>query len=124
MPGSFLLVFTYGCNVLSGGLWGGVSIASVLMVAVYALGGISGACLNPAVSLALGVSKALKGPGHSCTVVVTYVAVQLLAGILAALSYCALFGRTLTLGPTTGFGWLNAGLCEMAYTPLGCLLEA
>ncbi|CAE8638943.1 unnamed protein product [Polarella glacialis] len=41
--GTFLLVFTVGCNVLTGqSIWGGVSIASVLMVAIYALGGVSG----------------------------------------------------------------------------------
>ena len=62
--GTFLLVFTVGCNVLSGNaVWGGVSIASVLMVAIYSLGGISGANFNPAVSLALGISKAMNGDG-------------------------------------------------------------
>ena len=119
MPGTFLLVFTVGCNVLGGSaVWGGVSIASVLMVAVYALGGISGACLNPAVSLALGMAKALGAEGHNWTLVTMYSSVQLVAGVVAALSSSVLFGRSAMVGPTEGFGWLNAGLCEMVYTPL------
>eukprot|EP00409_Alexandrium_fundyense_P005260 CAMPEP_0185900872 /NCGR_PEP_ID=MMETSP0196C-20130402/320_1 /TAXON_ID=2932 /ORGANISM="Alexandrium fundyense, Strain CCMP1719" /LENGTH=91 /DNA_ID=CAMNT_0028619421 /DNA_START=120 /DNA_END=392 /DNA_ORIENTATION=+ len=55
--GTFLLILTVGCNVLSSNPnWGGVSIASVLMVMIYALGGASGANFNPAVSLALGLT--------------------------------------------------------------------
>ena len=35
----FLLVLTVGCNVLGGsGTWAALSIASVLMVSIYALG--------------------------------------------------------------------------------------
>jgi len=50
--GTFLLVLTVGCNVLGGnGTWGGVSIAFVLMISIYAMGGISGANFNPAVSV-------------------------------------------------------------------------
>lgn len=45
------------------GFQGGVSIAMVLMVAIYSLGGISGGNFNPGVSVALGVSNAMGGPG-------------------------------------------------------------
>ena len=39
-----MLVFTIGCNVLTGqAVWGGISIACVLMVMVYSLAKSSGA---------------------------------------------------------------------------------
>ena len=52
--GTFLLVFTVGCNVLSANaVWAATSIACVLMVSIYALGGVSGAHFNPAVTVTL-----------------------------------------------------------------------
>jgi len=69
--GTYLLVFTVGCNVISGSpVWAGTSIGCVLMVAIYALGGVSGANFNPAVSVALGLSEKLpwKDVGIYCAV--------------------------------------------------------
>merc|ERR1719181_772565 len=81
--GTFLLVFTVGCNVLSGSpVWAATSIAAVLMVSIYALGGVSGANFNPAVSFALGLSNKL--PWMDVGI---YTAVQLVAGIVAGFSY-------------------------------------
>ncbi|CAK9117748.1 unnamed protein product [Durusdinium trenchii] len=121
--GTFLLTFTVGCNVLAGNAtWGGVSIACLLMVAVYSLGPISGACLNPAVSLALGISKAMGGSGLDWIQVGLYTSVQLGAGIAAAVSYALLYGQSFNLAPAEGFGWLNAGLCEMLYTFMLCFV--
>jgi len=121
--GTFLLIFTVGCNVLSGNaIWGGVSIASVLMVAIYALGGISGANFNPAVSLALGISKAMGGPGLDMKSVGTYMGVQVVAGIIAAYCYAALFWSSFNLSPADGFGALHAGLCEAVYTFMLCFV--
>ena len=74
--GTFLLIFTVGCNVLGGsGTWAGVSIASVLMVAIYSLGGISGGNFNPAVSVTLGISKAMGGPGMDWKIVIRRAAI-------------------------------------------------
>lgn len=121
--GTFLLVFTVGCNVLAGNSsWAGVSIACVLMVAIYALGGISGANFNPAVSVTLGISKAMGGPGMDWKTVGTYCGVQCLAGILAAVAYSLLYGETFNLSPAGGFGWLNAGVCELLYTFVLCFV--
>mmetsp|Transcript_46970 Transcript_46970/g.118332 ORF Transcript_46970/g.118332 Transcript_46970/m.118332 type:complete len:457 (-) Transcript_46970:60-1430(-) len=121
--GTFLLIFTVGCNVLSGNaVWGGVSIASVLMVAIYALGNISGANFNPAVSLALGLSKAMGGPGLDFRTVGTYCGVQVLAGIVAALCYAVLFWDTFNLAPAEGFTFVGAGLCEILYTCMLCFV--
>merc|ERR1719195_1230267 len=90
--GTFLLVFTVGCNVLSGNaVWGGVSIASILMVSIYALGGISGANFNPAVSLALGITKAMQGGGLEWKDVALYMIVQVTAALCAGLCYSSLF---------------------------------
>ena len=49
---------TVGCNVLTEqAVFGGISIACVLMVMIYSLGKSSGGNFNPAVSLALGLAK-------------------------------------------------------------------
>merc|ERR1719499_2807069 len=124
--GTFLLVFTVGCNVLSGQpVWGGVSIASVLMVSIYALGGISGANFNPAVSLSLGITKAMQGDGGQgldWKDVGIYMAVQVFAGIAAACCYFAVFGAAFALGPTPVFSFLQAGLCELFYTFMLCFV--
>jgi len=121
--GTFLLIFTVGCNVLSGnGVWGGVSIGSVLMVAIYALGGISGANFNPAVSLTLGLTKVMGGPGMHFKDVGIYAGVQVVAGVAAAFSYSALFGKSFDVGPAAGFGALEAGLAEFLYTFMLCFV--
>jgi len=121
--GTFLLIFTVGCNVLSGNaVWGGVSIASVLMVAIYALGGISGANFNPAVSLALYLAEAMGGSGIDVATMGMYMGVQIVAGICAAFAYSGLFMDTFGLAPAPGFGALHAGLCEVLYTFVLCFV--
>jgi len=117
--GTFLLVFTVGCNVMgNSGTFAPVSIASVLMVCIYALGGISGANFNPAVSVTLGISKSMGGPGDMpWAMVAVYCGVQLLAGVSAGFAYAAMFGGPgFALGPAPGFGLATAGFCELMYT--------
>merc|ERR1719265_1789163 len=121
--GTYLLVFTVGCNVLGKTpVWAGVSIACVLMVAIYALGKVSGANFNPAVSVACGISKAMGGPGMDWSEVGMYCAVQILGGIVAAFSYAILFWNAFNLGPSKGFGGLSAALCETLYTFMLCFV--
>eukprot|EP00930_Biecheleria_cincta_P097021 TRINITY_DN8876_c1_g1_i1.p1 TRINITY_DN8876_c1_g1~~TRINITY_DN8876_c1_g1_i1.p1 ORF type:complete len:464 (-),score=68.45 TRINITY_DN8876_c1_g1_i1:168-1559(-) len=121
--GTFLLVLTVGCNVLGRtGAWSGISIASVLVVSVYGLGGISGANFNPAVSVTLGITKALGGPGLDLQTMVKYVLVQLTAGASAAVCYSVLFADSFRLGPAPGFDWRSAGLCELLYSFLLCFV--
>jgi aquaporin Z len=116
--GTYLLIFTVGCNVLSATpVWGGVSIACVLMVSIFVFGGVSGANFNPAVSVALGINKNL-GWGD----VGTYSAVQLVAGIAAGFSYTALFGKSFALGPGKGFGVGEACVAEILYTFMLCFV--
>jgi len=118
--GTFLLIFTVGCNVLSKNPnWGGVSIASVLMVSIYALGGASGANFNPAVSVALGLAGKMD---EGFKQVGVYCAVQIVAGIVAGFAYSLLFGESFNIGPTKGFVWWQAMICEMLYTFVLCFV--
>jgi len=118
--GTYLLIFTVGCNVMcQTPVWAGVSIACVLMVAIYAFGGISGANFNPAVSFACGLVNQM---GHKTETgmewgdVGIYIGIQLAAALTAGLSYLALFQNSFNLQPAVGFGILSAGACEFFYT--------
>merc|ERR1719389_591115 len=116
--GTYLLVFAVGCNVLTGSpVWGVTSIACTLMVCIYALGGISGANFNPAVSVALGIAKKLEWND-----VGIYICVQLVAGILAGLSYGVTLWHVFNLAPTPGFHWWQAALAEIIYTFMLCFV--
>uniref|UniRef100_A0A7S1PSQ1 Aquaporin n=1 Tax=Alexandrium catenella TaxID=2925 RepID=A0A7S1PSQ1_ALECA len=118
--GTYLLVLTVGCNVLSSNPnWGGVSIASVLMVMIYALGGVSGANFNPAVSLALGLAGKMEDGWKQ---VGAYSVVQIFAGLLASVTYALLFQDTFAVGPTAGFTWWQAMICELLYTFMLCFV--
>jgi len=110
--GTFMLVFTIGCNVLSGQpVWGGISIACVLTVMIYALGKSSGANFNPAVSVGLGLADKL--PWGE---VVKYSVVQIIAGLLAGACYSGLFRDSFTLKPAPGHNMRQAVVAEMLYT--------
>merc|ERR1719261_899813 len=87
------------------------------MVSIYALGGVSGANFNPAVSLTLGISQKLEWKD-----VGIYCAVQLVAGIAAGFCYSAMLQNTFNLAPTKGFGALEAGLAEVLYTFMLCFV--
>jgi len=118
--GTFLLIFTVGCNVITGqAVWGGVSIACVLTVSIYALGKSSGGNFNPAVSLALGLSGK-----KDWEEVGIYMAVQFLAGIAAAFAYVGMFGVHLSfnLAPGKGHTWWQACLVETIYTFMLCFV--
>jgi aquaporin Z len=87
--GTYILVLTVGCNVLFGnGVTAGLSIASSLMVGIFALGPVCGANFNPAVSLALMMNKT-EEPGKMCVYMVT----QIIAGITAGMTYTTLVGN-------------------------------
>jgi len=121
--GTYLLVFTVGCNVISGDpTWNATSIGCVLMVSIYALGGVSGANFNPAVSVALALSNKL--PWVEAGI---YCGVQIVAGIVAALSYGALFWEVFNLGPQKNkdgvlYSWWQVGLAEVLYTFMLCFV--
>jgi len=116
--GTFLLVFTVGCNVLTGSpIWGVTSISCVLMASIYALGDVSGANFNPAVSLALGLTHNL--PWAKVGI---YSALQIVAGVTAGFAYTSLLDQQFELAPAAGFGWWEAGLAEIFYTCMLCFV--
>jgi len=125
--GTYLLVLTVGCNVLGGsGTWAALSIASVLMVSVYSLGGVSGGHFNPAVTLAATLAQTTdeKGNKKSCfgtwTEALAYMAVQVVSGILAGLTYLWVHGSAFNLEPGTNFTGMHAGAIEILYTFMLC----
>jgi len=116
--GTFMLVFTVGCNVLTGQpVWGGVSIACVLTVMIYALGKSSGGNFNPAVSVALGLTNKMEWAE-----VAIYSVTQIVGGICAGLCYFAMFGASFNLQPTKGHSWWQAGVAETLYTFMLCFV--
>jgi aquaporin Z len=123
--GTFLLVFTVGCNVLSqNAMWAGVSIACVLMVAIFSFGATSGANFNPAVSFCLTIVTKRTNPDVKMTPAKcgVYSAIQIAAGIVAGLAYGSLFGDSFGLTPARGFGIWSAGVCELLYTFVLCFV--
>ena len=104
--GTYLLVLTVGFNVLSGqSTWAVLSIASVLMVSIYALASVSGANFNPAVTLTLYLTKTER----NLRKVLAYIATQIVAGICAGFTYAAVFGDAIPLSP--GNPELSAEIC-------------
>jgi aquaporin Z len=77
--GTFFLVLTVGMAVATAGALAPLAIGSVLMVMVFAGGHISGGHYNPAVSTAVFLRGKLRRNEY-----VAYVAVQLLAAVVAA----------------------------------------
>jgi len=119
--GTFLLVLTVGCNVLSNnGTWGAVSIACVLMVAIYCFANVSGAHLNPAVTLTLMLSGKLpEGDVKRGTLVAAYCVAQCAGGVAGALGYFLLFDKGFPVKPVAGQA-LGALICEFVYTLMLC----
>jgi MIP family channel proteins len=101
--GTFALVFAgTGAIVIdaeTGGVVGhigiGLTFGLVIMVMIYAVGHISGAHFNPAVTLGFAV-----GRHFSWALVPRYWTAQLLGGITASLLLRTMFGDTANLGAT------------------------
>jgi aquaporin Z len=116
--GTFFLVLTVGLNVNAGSKAAVLSIASSLMIWIFALGNVSGANFNPAVSLCLlitGRRKVLTAPDAG-----SYMGVQLLGGIAAGFTYCALCGKGFDLAPKGGHNLGQAAFAEILFTFVLC----
>jgi aquaporin Z len=89
--GAFFLVLTVGCTIIpsAAGVIAPLAIGAALMVMVFATGHISGAHLNPAVTLAV----FLRGKCPAKDVIPYWIA-QLAAGVVAALVAVFLCGKT------------------------------
>merc|ERR1719408_964225 len=100
--GTYILVLTVGLNVLAKSPAGAWSIAASLMSMIYALGNVSGAHFNPAVTAAIMMSGRNKCPPSEGG---AYIGVQLLGGA-AAYTYAAMrHGETFALAPVAPCGW-------------------
>jgi aquaporin Z len=110
--GTYILVLTVGLNVLGKSAAGAFSIAASLMCMIYALGDVSGANFNPAVSLALLMKGALPPVDAGA-----YMGVQILGGIAAAFTYSGIYsGQAFALGPGAGYKTSQALAAETAFT--------
>ena len=89
--GSFFLVLTIGCTIIpaAAGVIAPLAIGAALMVMVFATGHISGAHLNPAVTLAV----FLRGKFPAKDVIPYWIA-QIAAGIVAAVVAVFLCGKS------------------------------
>ncbi|CAE7547205.1 NIP2-3 [Symbiodinium natans] len=115
--GTFLLIFTVVCNLATGSpLFAGFSIGTVLFVMIQSFGKVSGGNFNPAVSVALGFTKAMGGPGMEWSQVLIYSVVQIVGGIAAAFAATLLCGKSFPVAATSGYTTLSAGVCEYFYT--------
>jgi len=87
---------------------------------IYALGDVSGANFNPAVTLAIFCSKlsdmTLAKAGK-------YMGAQIAGGVVAAFTYAAIYsGQTFPLGPGIGYGWPQVAVAEIVFTLVLCLV--
>jgi len=113
--GTFFLVLTVGLNVTGGSPAPALSIGASLMCMIYALGGVSGAHFNPAVTAAL--TMAGKSPASDIPV---YMGSQVLGGIAAGMLYTFTTGSSVPLAPGKGFSWGAAAFAEIMYTFVLC----
>jgi len=115
--GTFYLVLTVGLNVIGGSAAPALSIGASLMCMIYALGGVSGAHFNPAVTLALVIAGKEKASN-----IPLYMASQVLGGIAAAITFVSLTGGMVELKPGADYGWGAAAFAEMVYTFVLCFV--
>jgi len=110
--GTYILVLTVGLNVLAKSPAGAFSIAASLMCMIYALGDVSGANFNPAVSFALLIRQVL-----DVTTFGAYVLAQILGGVAAAFTYASIYdGESFKLGPGADYLYFDAFLAETVFT--------
>jgi len=115
--GTYYLVFVVGCNVLTNSIGAALSIGSMLTVMIYALGSVSGAHFNPAVTVAIwGSQRGLLPLSDACL----YILGQIGGALCAALSYWFLFGHTFTIGPVGQYNLMAAMIVEILYTMALC----
>mmetsp|Transcript_43234 Transcript_43234/g.69093 ORF Transcript_43234/g.69093 Transcript_43234/m.69093 type:complete len:1036 (+) Transcript_43234:78-3185(+) len=117
--GVFTLTMTVGLNIISKSPATALSAAGALMSMIYSLGYISGAHLNPAVTLAVVLSGRGKCEPH---VGVVYALVQILAALLAGHFYAGFHvagpnkHESFILAPGKGYSLGVAGMSELFFT--------
>jgi len=119
--GTYILVFVgtgaIMINEITGGavshLGVGLSFGLVVMSMIYTIGDISGAHINPAVTLAFSVAK--RFPKNQ---ILPYISFQLVGAILASASLYFMFPETNTMGETLPLkgNWLQSFMLELVLT--------
>merc|ERR1719359_1075724 len=87
---------------------------------IFALGSVSGAHFNPAVTLAIVISgRDLISYADAAA----YMATQLLGGLLAGATYMVMENfKTFPLGPGAGYAWRQAMAAEIVFTFVLCFV--
>merc|ERR550514_2678881 len=88
---------------------------------IYALGGVSGANFNPAVTTCLALTGKLDG-ADSLKWVAPYMASQIAGGLAAAFTYYSVVGAAIPLAPGKGYSWAAVGFAEVMYTFVLCFV--
>merc|ERR1719463_806511 len=86
---------------------------------IYALGGVSGANFNPAVTVAI-VGSGVEGAPDPPTAGM-YVVTQLVGGICASLTYKGV-ACGFTIGPIEPHGWGSVAVAEIVFTFVLCFV--
>lgn len=117
--GSFFITLTYLCNASAGDtVWAVTSNALIVMFAMYAFSHVSGANLNPCITLALYLARR-----HSFWDFVRFCMAQILGGVAAAFLFCNMaHAHHVDLGPKPGFTWWEATIVECLYTCMICFV--
>jgi len=111
--GTFFLVFTIGCSVHSGSIGAAIGIGMMLMVMIYALGSVSGAHFNPAVTLSIVLAGRSKISPRDA---VLYVVFQVIGGVLAGILYWKLAHDAFLLAPVGAHPLRSAVAAEILYS--------
>lgn len=117
--GTYVMVFAGTGAMVINDVYGSVShlgigltFGLVVMAVIYSIGSISGAHINPAVSIAFWVSKRFNGKE-----VIPYVLFQCLGAVLASLTLSFLFPQHELLGATLPAGsWEQSFIMEFILT--------
>lgn len=120
--GTFILVFVgTGAAVLGGGASNVIGYASIglafgltIVAAAYSIGSVSGAHLNPAVSVAMYINKRMDAKE-----LVTYICGQVVGAILATLCLLSITGDSSSLGQNVvsdGYSLFTGFLVETVLT--------
>lgn len=117
--GTYIMVFAGTGAIIVNDVYGSVShlgigltFGFVVMAVIYSIGSISGAHINPAVSIAFWVSKRFRGKE-----VLPYIISQFLGAILASLTLSFMFPQHELLGATLPAGsWEQSFVMEFILT--------
>lgn len=117
--GTYFLVLTVGCNVLTDSIGAALSIGAVLMAMIYTISPVSGGHFNPAVTTAIMIRGAITGEAGLLQMS-AYIPMQLLGGFAAGATFMAVLGSTFALEPVGRYTAETALVLEALYTAALC----